>query len=200
MDENGETRVVLNELLPNQQYFLRVALNIQESDKEMLVMSDIISATTPPVQIVEVVNDIELRSIDVKLAVSDVTSDSSLVSWRFFSFDEKQFIDGVQIRFTRLVNGSLASGVPGTTPFIHRDTNFFQLTDLKPNTEYQVDLYLIPVPKSKIELTSGTVVTFKTLTPKEGTFSSNFSHQKCSNILILVALSTILLQLWWFIV
>ena len=78
-------------------------------------------------------------------------------------------IDGVQIRFTNLIDGSTqAAGVPGTTPFIHRDTNFFLLPDLNPDTEYQVDLYLIPVPKSKIELTSDTVLTFKTMAPEEG--------------------------------
>ncbi len=32
VDSNEETEVILNELLPNQQYFLRVSLNIQDGD------------------------------------------------------------------------------------------------------------------------------------------------------------------------
>jgi hypothetical protein len=170
VNENSETKVVLTELLPNQQYFLRVALHIRDGNEEpdLVVMSEILTASTPPVQIIPILNDIEIRSIDVKLTVDDLKSSSAFVSWRFFTFNEKQFIDGVQIRFTKLVNGYPASGVPGTTPFIHRDTNFFLLEDLLPDTEYQVDLYLIPVPKAKIELTSGTIRTFKTLAPLEG--------------------------------
>ena len=157
--------LVLNELLPNQQYFLRVDLHIQDSPEAMIVMSDIISGITPPVT--PTPERLDIRSIDVKLAVSDVDSTTAFISWKFFSFDEKQYIDGVQIRFTNLIEGSQA-GIPGTTPFIHRDTNFFMLSELIPDTEYQVDLYLIPVPKSEIELISETKLTFKTLAPKEG--------------------------------
>lgn len=168
VDENSQTEVVLNGLLPNQQYFLRVSLNIQENDQ--FVVSDILSGTTPQLPLVNCVAncDVVLRKIDVKLTVDDIKSDSAFISWRFFSFDEKQYIDGVQIRFNTLTNGSLSSGIPGTTPFIHRDTNFFLLADLKADTEYQVDLYLIPVPKSKIELTSESYQTFKTPAPQEG--------------------------------
>ena len=61
-----------------------------------------------------------INEIDVDLAVRDITDQSGYISWRVFSPDEKRFIDGVQIRFTELVNGAPASGVPGTSPFIHR--------------------------------------------------------------------------------
>ena len=71
-------------------------------------------------------------------------------------------------RFLELRNGTVASGVPRTTPFIHRDTNFFLLEDLDPATEYQVDVYLIPVPRAKVEMVSDSVVTFSTLPPKLG--------------------------------
>ena len=52
--------------------------------------------------------------------------------------------------------------MPGTTPFIHRDTNFFLLEDLRPDTEYRVDVYLIPVPLAEKELASDDVLTFRT--------------------------------------
>ena len=123
VSSEGETKVILTELLPNKQYFLRVALHVKESGEEITSRSDILSVTTPtpgpsgpP--------GVELRPIDVELQVGDVKDDSAFISWRFFSFDEKQYIDGVQIRYTSLLDGS---GVPGTTPFIHRDTNFFAL-------------------------------------------------------------------------
>ena len=52
--------------------------------------------------------------------------------------------------------------MPGTTPFIHRDTNFFLLEDLRPDTEYRVDVYLIPVPLAEKELASDDILTFRT--------------------------------------
>ena len=123
VSSSGETKVVLTELLPNKQYFLRVDLFVKESGEEITSKSDILSVTTlspvppgPP--------GVELRPIDVVLQVDKVTDDSAYIHWRFFSLDEKQYIDGVQIRYTSLLDGS---GVPGTTPFIHRDTNFFEL-------------------------------------------------------------------------
>lgn len=117
------------------------------------------SSDTPPLRLVE---------IDVQLAAKEVTSVSAVLVWRFFSAEEKQFIDGVQIRYVELRGGQPASGVPGTTPFIHRDTNFFVLEDLKPDTEYQVDIYLIPVPKARTELISESVLSFKTESLKRG--------------------------------
>ena len=39
-----------------------------------------------------------IKKIDIELSVKEVRSLSALVSWRFFSTEEKQFIDGVQIR------------------------------------------------------------------------------------------------------
>lgn len=177
VDDNDLSSFVLSGLLPNQQYFLRVSLHCQESDQ--VVISDILSGSTPliPKRDCIVDCDIVLRSIDVELAVADVSANSAFISWRYFSFDEKQYVDGVQIRFNSLTNGSLTSGVPGTSPFIHRDTNRFQLADLKPDTEYQVDLYLIPVPKSKIELTSETVLKFRTLKEPQDPFDFKLTFE-----------------------
>ena len=168
VDSEGQTQVVLTDLLPNQQYFLRLALNIQESSQDRIeILSDILSVTTP---LTPEINEINIKKIDTKLSADGIKSKSAYISWRYFNLDEKQYIDGVQIRFTTLIPDGGLSGVPGTTPFIHRDTNFFMLTDLKADTEYKVDLYLIPVPKSKIEYVSGNNVTFKTPAPAEGKY------------------------------
>ena len=54
---------------------------------------------------------------------------------------------------------------------------FSLILDLKPSTEYQVNLYLIPVPKAKIELTSETVVKFKTSDPEKDPFDFKIQLQ-----------------------
>ena len=69
----------------------------------------------------------------------------------------------------KLQDGRAASGVPGTTPFIHRDTNFFLLEDLSSDTEYRVDVYLIPVPLAEKELASDDILTFRTKAKLRGT-------------------------------
>ena len=45
-NDNGETRVVLTNLLPSQQYFLRVDLHLQDVRDERVIMSNLISAIT----------------------------------------------------------------------------------------------------------------------------------------------------------
>ena len=45
--------------------------------------------------------------------------------------------------------------VPETSPFIHRDTNYFVFEGLEPETIYEVELDIIPVPGATKELYSG---------------------------------------------
>ncbi len=54
--------------------------------------------------------------------------------------------------------------MPLTSPFLHRDTNFYLMTSLAPETEYEVDLYLIPNAKAarEGELVSSREVAFST--------------------------------------
>ena len=82
-------------------------------------------------------------------------------------------------RYVELEDGKAASGVPGTTPFIHRDTNFFLLEDLKPDTEYSVDVYLIPVPLAEQELASDDVLTFRTKGRLRGKLNDTWFKQIC---------------------
>merc|ERR1719481_427506 len=77
--------------------------------------------------------------------------------------EEKPWVDGVQLR--RLVLGPddiPVSYVPQTSPFIHRDTNYYVFEDLQPNTKYEVDLDLIPIPEAAKELYSGKKIEFRT--------------------------------------
>jgi hypothetical protein len=58
-----------------------------------------LSARTPEVAVpTDSTPILEIRRIDVNLTVDNVESKSAFLSWRFFSLEEKQFLDGVQIR------------------------------------------------------------------------------------------------------
>ena len=161
------TSIVLSGLLPNKQFFLKTTILVRESDGYKSIDTDIASGHTPQIAVTDPKLP-KIKRIDIELTVKDVKSTSALANWRFFSTEEKQYIDGVQIRFSQLQNGIPTSGVPRTTPFIHRDTNFFLIEDLSPDTEYQIDVYLIPVPRAKVEMVSDSVVTFSTLKPVKG--------------------------------
>merc|ERR1711988_761183 len=88
---------------------------------------------------------------------------SAKVTWRHFDVvEEKPYIDGVQLRYVILKGNIPVSIVPETSPFIHRDTNYYVFENLKPDTEYEVELDLIPVPGARKELWSGKRLTFTT--------------------------------------
>jgi len=138
-----------------------------------------------------------LRPIDVVLSVSEVTDESALVTWRLFSPEERKRIDGVQLRFTAVDSstGSPASAVPGTSPFVHRDTNFFRLRELSAGTEYELDLYLIPSPGAGPEYVSEKEVKFVTREPERGKktgmmpSSGTSRYQRTINAILLFTLA-----------
>jgi hypothetical protein len=76
-------------------YFLIKIENFQ------VIFSEILSAKTPEVSVpvIEPTPSLEIRRIEVNLTVENVESNSAYLSWRFFSLEEKQFLDGVQIRY-----------------------------------------------------------------------------------------------------
>merc|ERR1711874_102068 len=99
----------------------------------------------------------------MKLEAQQVTTNSAKIIWRHFDEEEeKLFIDGIQLRYLVLKGDIPVSFVPETSPFIHRDTNYYVFENLKPNTKYEVEVDLIPVPNSQKELYSGLNVTFTT--------------------------------------
>ncbi len=64
---------------------------------QVVIPSDILSANTPSVSTTET-PAASIHHVDVGLSVSDVTKDSAAIRWRFFTPDEKKYVDGVQIR------------------------------------------------------------------------------------------------------
>ncbi|CAB4068326.1 Putative epidermal cell surface receptor [Lepeophtheirus salmonis] len=153
LQPDGTLRLVLGGLLPEQKYFLRVDVHIKTSNND---------ARSP------LLLSLSRRQAIFYLKAERIEPHSALVTWRYLTLYEKNYIDGVQIRYNSMENGEETSQVPETTPFIHRDTIFYQITELASNTEYKVDLYFIPVSNTTVEYTSipqGGVL-FKTSEPR----------------------------------
>ena len=155
--ENGHAQLILPDLLPDLEYFLRVSLVL--SDVSDPVVSEIISfRTLPPPQ--PPTPDIEY--LDMELTASEVTTDSVRLTWRYLKPAEKPYIDGIQLRYLELRDNKHVSSVPETSPFIHRDTNYYVLENLQPDTQYEVDADLLPVPNSRKEFFHGKPIIFRT--------------------------------------
>lgn len=175
VSSGDEASVVLSELSPNQQYFLKIDLHVRKNDEEAILSSGIVSARTPEVETPAepALPTTNIERLDVSLTTKEITASTAEVKWRFFSQTEKAFIDGVQLRFTELrEDGEPATGVPATSPFIHRDTNFFLLENLKADTAYEVDLYLIPMPRATTEMVSERGIKIRTAQPSKGNLIS----------------------------
>ena len=74
------------------------------------------------------------RRVDMRISASDVGPDSAVVRWRPFSAEEREAVDGVQLRYAEVnqhehqhQHQHLQPMVPKTSPFLHRDTNFYVL-------------------------------------------------------------------------
>ena len=155
-------RALLCNLVPNLQYFLRVSLLLSDHPGQAAV-GDIVTvkipppapATPPPVPVVYI--DLELEAVTVGTTTAKIV-------WRHFNVtEEKPYIDGVQLRYTVLQAGDIpASLIPEVSPFIHRDINYFRLEELQPDTRYEVEVDLIPIPATSKELYSGKRLTFTT--------------------------------------
>lgn len=155
--ENGHAQLILPGLLPDLEYFLRVSVVL--SDLSSPVVGDIINVRTlappPPPS-----PDIEY--LDMELTTSEITTDSVRLTWRYLKPAEKTYIDGIQLRYLELRDNKPVSSVPETSPFIHRDTNYYVLENLQPDTQYEVDADLLPVPNSMKEFFHGKPIEFRT--------------------------------------
>jgi hypothetical protein len=181
IDTKESVRKVFGPLVPNTEYFLRPAIVINDCDggnnddsaiggsREKLLIGEVLSTRTLPVGGVpggsgsngglrpSTADSLPIVVyLDLKLEVGAVGASSARVTWRHFEPEEKPYIDGVQLRYLALKGDTPLSQVPETTPFIHRDTNYFVFEGLRPDTRYEVEVDLIPLPGSGKELYSGT--------------------------------------------
>ena len=153
---------VICSLVPNVDYLFRPALVLAEHEDQP-VIGEIVTGRTAAAASTTLAPGCGVVYLDMELAATAVTTTSARISWRpFDEEEEKPHIDGVQLRHIVLRDGIPVSHVPSTSPFIHRDTNYFRLEGLAPSTEYEVELDLIPVPGSCREQFSGRVLQLTT--------------------------------------
>ncbi|XP_034833884.1 putative epidermal cell surface receptor isoform X1 [Maniola hyperantus] len=97
------------------------------------------------------------RKIDCKLTVVDVNDTTAHVTWRHFTEEELQFIDGIQVRYR-------PTGTPifSMTELLHHSRSAAELHDLRPGSRYEASLVLIPPPRATTELYDPENVEFTT--------------------------------------
>lgn len=134
----------LGDLIPDTQYKIKVTVILR--DLHNSPTSKILSVRTPPAAapITTLPPQIPL---DVGLSVVDVNATWARLMWRKFTEFELQFIDGVQLRYKEKEGKVYAA-----TPLIHRAVTSYMLGDLRPHTEYEVRIFLIPFPGQTTEL------------------------------------------------
>ena len=147
-------------LEPNFDYLLRPSVVLKDH-QDLPIVGNIV-----PAKIIDTVTEPPRPAfiyLDLELEAVMVSTESAKVTWRHFDVvEEKPYIDGVQLRYVILKGEIPVSIVPETSPFIHRDTNYYVFEGLTPDTKYEVELDLIPVPGANRELWSGKKITFTT--------------------------------------
>ncbi|XP_047506274.1 putative epidermal cell surface receptor isoform X2 [Pieris napi] len=97
------------------------------------------------------------RDIDCKLSVVEVNDTTAQVTWRHFTEDELQFIDGVQVRYR-----PVGTPIYSMTELLHHSRSAAYLQDLRPETRYEASLVLIPPTRAVTELVDSGQVEFTT--------------------------------------
>ena len=158
--ESQLSSVQLCSLEPGSHYLLRPSI-VLEDHQDLPIVGDIVSVKTPIT--VSTTPQPLVVYVDMELEAVMVGTDSAKITWRHFDVEtEKPHIDGVQLRSIILKGDIPDSVVPVTSPFIHRDTNYYLLEALIPDTKYEIEVDLIPVPGSGKEIYSGKRLTFTT--------------------------------------
>lgn len=86
-------------------------------------------------------------TIDARLRAIHTNATWIEMTWKKFSVQELQFIDGVQLRF-REQNVKVYTA----SPLIHRSITNYVIGNLKPSTTYEVGIVFIPFPGQNNEL------------------------------------------------
>ncbi|XP_052756461.1 putative epidermal cell surface receptor isoform X3 [Galleria mellonella] len=98
------------------------------------------------------------REIDSQLTVMEVNDTSAHMSWRHFTEEELQFIDGIQIRYR-----PVGTPIYSMTELLHHSRSTAELHDLRPGSQYEASLVLVPPPRALTELHDPGIVEFTTL-------------------------------------
>ena len=159
---NDRDEALVCSLLPGLDYLFQPSVVLEEHEDSPII-GDIVSSKIPPQILTPDPAPSPFEYLDMRMAATKVTTNSARVSWRSFNeTSEKPEIDSVQLRYILLENDIPVSIVPVTSPFIHRDTNYWVFENLSPNTEYEVDMDIVPVPGAKTEFYNGIPLKFTT--------------------------------------
>ncbi|XP_037079036.1 putative epidermal cell surface receptor [Pollicipes pollicipes] len=90
-------------------------------------------------------------ALDAGLVASEINTTWARIGWRRLTEDELRFIDGIQLRYRDV---DVDAQVWTMTPFIHRELTTYELTELKPDTGYEVDIVLMPFQNQNTEMVS----------------------------------------------
>ncbi|XP_072930099.1 putative epidermal cell surface receptor isoform X2 [Epargyreus clarus] len=144
----------LTGLKPSTTYRIRGKLYLHnlpvepESDVYSIRTQDL--PTLPPVEE-------KRREIDSKLTVVDVNDTTAHVSWRHFTEEELQFIDGIQVRYR-----PMGTPIYSMTELLHHSRSTAELQELRPGSRYEASLVLIPPPRATTELLDPARIEFTT--------------------------------------
>lgn len=97
------------------------------------------------------------REINSRLSVLDVNDTTAHVTWRHFTENELQFIDGIQVRYR-----PVGTPIYIMTELLHHSRSNAELHDLRPGSRYEASLVLIPPPRTITELHDPNHVEFTT--------------------------------------
>ncbi|XP_065563841.1 uncharacterized protein LOC136029404 isoform X2 [Artemia franciscana] len=98
--------------------------------------------------------------VNAELKAVDLTANEATIQWRNFEQNERQLIDGIQLRYKNLdVNAQVFT----MTTLLHRDVTSNKLEELMPSTMYEVNIIFMPFENQVIELISDRPIRFKTL-------------------------------------
>ena len=159
---SGLGSAVVCSLVPNYEYLFRPFL-VLKGYEDFPVNGDITLGKINVHQVTQA--PVPISYLDMELEATLITSNSAKISWRYFDQKtEKPFIDSVQLRYKILNKTSEypLTIVPETSPFIHRETNFYVFDNLTPDTKYEFDLDIYPVSDAEIEFFSGKNLIFIT--------------------------------------
>ncbi|CAH1393102.1 unnamed protein product [Nezara viridula] len=149
-----ELEFKLEGLTANTEYKIKITVVMRDLDNSPV--SQILTVKTPPASFSTPTLPPAIP-VDPDLHVVDVNSTSATLSWRKFAEKELQFIDGVQLRYKEI-----EGKVYQATPLIHRAVTSYTIEDLKPESQYEVGMLLIPFPGQTTELQSQKTVHIST--------------------------------------
>ncbi|XP_026314931.1 putative epidermal cell surface receptor isoform X3 [Hyposmocoma kahamanoa] len=143
----------LTGLKPSTTYKIRGKLYLHNLPVEP--QSDIYSVRT--LDMPSVPTEEKRREIDSRLMVVDVNDTVAHVSWRHFSESELQYIDGIQVRYR-----PVGTPIYSMTELLHHSRSVAELRELRPGTQYEASLVLVPPPRATTELKDPASVQFDT--------------------------------------